>query len=206
MFKGFTTNMRLNLGQSSPCILGTLNYDNISNYRLESIPVSQPYGYCGIAPDGEDVFYNSLGNNFDTAYISGYWNTQQSNSNLSELTTGETATFNSTGFTRQLKLDGAYDIFTGATQKIKTKVINGENTNQILIDILDEIESLETYINTFVTLFNAHIHSGGTISGSTGNPATPETPYIPTVNYIRDKTFLNTGTPNYIDTNGKILA
>jgi hypothetical protein len=209
MFAGYTKNMIITLGQSTPLLLGELNYNNINNYSLNNIPVSQPYGYCGIAPDGEFAFYNSLGDNFDTSYVSGYWNIQKADSNLSEMVKGETATFNSTNFTRQLKLDGAYDIFTGATQKIKTKVINGNNTNEILIDILDEIQSLENYINGFVSVFNAHIHSGGTISGNTGISTTQVSPatYTPTSNYTRDKAFLTSSPPpNFIDNNGKVLS
>src|SRR5579863_1760741 len=138
MYQGYTSNSTLNVATNTPAVTVKLNYNTVNGYAPENIPVIQPYGFCSLAPQKAWCIYNSLGNGYYGAYVSGYTNTQIEGSNLSGLVSGESATFNSSNFTRQLKLNGVFDVFTGSIAKITTAAINGENTNQILIDLCAE--------------------------------------------------------------------
>ena len=208
MYQGYTNYSQLNLGTNTPGISSHLNYNTITGYAIADIPVIQPYGICSLAPAGAWCIYNSLGNGYNGTYISGYTNPQPADSNLSGLVAGESATYNSSNFTRQLKLDGVLDVFTGAIAKITTAAINGTNTNQVLIDLCAEITALESYINSFVMAYNIHIH-GGVQSGSSDTtvPTVTGLSYSPTSNFNRDETFLNQSPiQNFINTNGKALV
>ncbi len=208
MYQGYTTTSTINVNNGSPAVSVTLNYNTVNGYAISNIPVIQPYGFCSLAPDNAWCIYDSLGNGYYGSYVSGYTNLQNADSNLTSLVSGESATFNSTGFTRQLKLDGAFDVFTGAIDQITTAAINGENTNQILVDLCSEIKALETYINSFITAYNIHVHSGVTTGvGTSAVPTVTRTAYTPSSNFTRDDTFLNQSpTPNLINDDGEVLA
>ncbi len=52
--------------------------------------------------------------------------------------------------------------------------IGGNSDNMVRYSKMAEaFEQLRSDFNAFVNLFNSHIHTGGTISGSTGTTATP---------------------------------
>jgi|SRR6185437_2526444 len=52
----------------------------------------------------------------------------------------------------------------------------GNNGGLINIEALvTKINAIETALNNLVSEYNAHVHSGGTISGSTGTPVVPST-------------------------------
>jgi len=209
MYDGYTYNAQLNLNGNQPLVTATLAKNLVNGEFAPNVPLVQPYGFCGVPPDNISCDYSSLGSGFYGIYVNGYTVRHASNSNLSGLTKGESATWNSTNFTRQLKLTGAFDIFTGAIDKITTAAINGGNTNQVLIDLCAEIKSLETFINNFITTkYNPHTHSGvQTGGGTSGVPTSTATSYSPTSNFNRDDSFLNESpSPNLINNDGKVLA
>jgi phage gp45-like len=207
-FNGYITKSQLNLGTGNPVVSCTLNYNTLDGYAVDNMPLIQPYGYTSLPPDNTSCTYTSSGNGYYDAFVSGFTNQQADTSNLDGLVAGESATWNSTNFTRQLKLGGAFDCFTGAMAKITTAAINGGNTNKVLIDLCAEITALESYINDFVTAYNIHIHSGVTTgSGDSAVPTVTETGYTPTSDFNTDSTFLNQSPiQNYIDSNGKVLT
>lgn len=209
MYDGYTHSAQLNLNDNQPIVTVTLVKNNINGEYVPNVPLIQPYGFCSIPMDNISCDYSSLGSGFYGVYVNGYAVRQGDTSNLSGMIKGETATYNSTNFTRQLKQNGAFDVFTGAIDKITTAAINGGNTNQILIDLCAEIKALETFINNFITnRYNTHLHSGvQTGSGNSAIPTVTATSYLPTGNFNRDESFLNESpNPNLINNDGKVLA
>ncbi len=188
MYSGYTTTSTLNINNGSAAVTMNLNYNTIDGYTLQSVPIIQPYGFTSLPPDNTSCIYNSLGEGFKGTYVSGNLNHQGSNSNLSGMVAGESATWNATNFTRQLKTTGVFDIFTGLSAKITTAALNGTNTNKILIDLCAEITALENYINNVIA------------------PAIPVTPYTPTSDFISDSAFLNSSpSKNFINDHGEVL-
>lgn len=213
MYNGITTDAELNYDADQdgifPAVTANLNYNSINGYTITESTIVTPYGFVSIPDDGESCVYSPIGD-FTAAYISGYTNQLDSNSNLSDLLKGETALFSKGNYTLKVKNDKLFITFTNdANDVISSRVTNDENVNTILIDLIAEIKSLETKFNNFITTkFNLHLHSGvqaGTdMSGIT---TIPDTSYTPTANFVRDDTFLGSdGVKNFIDDNGRVIT
>jgi len=55
--------------------------------------------------------------------------------------------------------------------------LNGDNYDGLvkINDLVDKLNDIENTLNTHIALYNAHVHSGGTMMGSTGAPAALDT-------------------------------
>lgn len=137
----------------------TSSSDTISN-----TPVINPYGFASM-PDNSSytAVVGNIGIRSQIPVVLGYTNGVQSTSPL-KIVAGETALYNSTDFSLELKLTELRARFNG----ISSKIINGNAGQQLYSDILGEMIDLMTYLNLQTqTIYNTHIHNLGGTSGGT---------------------------------------
>ena len=66
----------------------------------------------------------------------------------------------------------------------------GEDTNKLITNLQKQIIDLTTWLSTIQKFLIAHVHSGGTIEGLTGNPSPPYPLEVPDdATIIQDKTY-----------------
>jgi hypothetical protein len=76
------------------------------------------------------------------------------------------------------------DAYVSMVSEVSEIQLNGDNYDGLvkINDLVDKLNDIENTLNTHITLYNAHVHSGGTIMGSTGIPAAIDTnTLIPTI-------------------------
>lgn len=136
----------------------TAGQDTITN-----TPVVNPYGFASI-PDNQSytAVIGNLGIRNQIPVVLGYTNSVKEASPL-DMDAGETALYNSTDFSLELKLTELRARFNG----ISSKVINGDAGQRLYSDLFGEMIALFQALNDRVTLYNAHIHDVGGASGGT---------------------------------------
>ena len=76
------------------------------------------------------------------------------------------------------------DAYISMVSEVSEIQLNGDNYDGLvkINDLVDKLNDIENTLNTHITLYNAHVHSGGTMMGATGIPAALDTnTLIPTV-------------------------
>ena len=201
----------------------TQNFD-VSN----PTPIITPFGFASL-PDKN--YYAAVlypGSYGQTPFVIGFGG-DVSNENPLDVQVGETALFNNSGFTLELKLKEIRARF----NDISCKLMNGDSTARILLDLLNEILNYVDYSNsTWTTKFNIHTHTvssipidtaslsviapngGGacTVSGSTvpspptvsSGPTPSASTYTLGGNINPDKTYLDDA-KGFIDDKGETL-
>lgn len=176
----------------------TAGQDSITN-----TPVVNPYGFASI-PDNQSytAIIGNVGVRNQIPVVLGYTNSVKQASPL-DIQAGETAMYNSTDFSLELKLTELRARFNG----ISSKIINGDAGQRLYADILGELIDLVQYLNTQTqTKYNLHTHivTGITLGGDTVTSAVPipiMTPYTFSNPIVSDNTYV-TDKKLYIDNNG----
>lgn len=204
----------------------TASLDTITN-----TPVVNPYGFASM-PD--NTYYTAVVGNLGIRnqfpVVLGYTNGVKTSSPL-DIVAGESALYNSTDFSLELKLTEMRARFNG----ISCKLANGNSIQEIFSDILNEMQLFLTFFNEQVTIFNSHVHDlpatlplgievisppgGGTctVTGSgpaipipvvtttpTGPPTTEMIDYAFTEPIVVDTTYVDNNFI-FIDNEGEIL-
>jgi phage gp45-like len=129
---------------------------------ITKTPVLNPYGFASM-PDNQSytAIIGNVGIRNQIPIVLGYTNSVKQASPLN-IAPGETAIYNSTDFSLELKLTELRARFNG----ISSKIINGDAGQKLYADILGEMIELMQYLNTQTqTIYNTHIHSVGGSSG-----------------------------------------
>jgi phage gp45-like len=126
-------------------------------------PVVAPYGFASMPDQNYTAVVGSLGIRSQAPVVLGYTNAVKSTSPLQQVA-GETALYNSTNFSFEVKLTELRARFNG----ISCKIVNGNADQKLLSDIFNEFIDLVTYLNLQTqTIYNTHIHNlGGTAGGA----------------------------------------
>jgi hypothetical protein len=129
---------------------------------ITKTPVVNPYGFASM-PDNQNytAIVGNVGIRNQIPIVLGYTNSVKEASPL-DIQAGETAMYNSTEFSLELKLTELRARFNG----ISSKVINGDAGQRLYSDILGEMIELMQYLNTQTqTIYNLHTHNLGGASG-----------------------------------------
>ena len=129
---------------------------------ITKTPVVNPYGFASV-PDNKayTAIVGNIGIRNQIPAVLGYTNSVKSTSPL-DIQAGETALYNSTDFSLELKLTELRARFNG----ISSKIINGDAGQKLYADILGELIDLVQYLNIQTqTIYNTHIHNVGGAAG-----------------------------------------
>lgn len=166
---------------------------------VKTSPVVNPYGFSSIPDQSYTAVVGNMGIRSQQPVVLGYTNGVTSASPLA-IEAGETGLYNSTSYAIELKLTEVRARFNG----ISCKIMNGDSTQQILIDTVGELISLISYINTNVVIpYNIHVH---TVPGpaTSSVPTVLLTPFTENPNLPTDQTYLNNN-ECFINNEGAVL-
>lgn len=148
-------------GVNNLCFSTTIMGLTASTDTLTLNPVVNPYGYASMPDQNYSAVIGNLGIRSQFPVVLGYTNAVKATSPLQQVA-GETALYNSTNFSFELKLTELRARFNG----ISSKIVNGNADQKLLSDIFNEFIDLVTYLNLQTqSIYNNHIHNLG---GSTG--------------------------------------
>jgi len=128
---------------------------------ITNTPVINSYGFASM-PDNQSytAIVGNLGIRNQIPVVLGYTNSVKEASPL-DIAAGETAMYNSTDFSLELKLTELRARFNG----ISSKVINGDAGQKLYSDILGEMIDHLQFLNTQIQIYNTHIHNIGGAAG-----------------------------------------
>jgi len=199
-------NTVFSIGNSCNLLTNIQGYTGTTDI-VTSCPIVSPFGFIGIPDSNYIAAVGNMGIRSQQPIVLGYSNTIRADSAL-DLQPGESGIFSvgtspNPGLALEMKLTEMRAKF----HSISCKIMNGDSTNKILLDLLGELIDYFSYFNTnIVAIYNLHTHTSATPGSPTGTPNPPNvfTPYTESFPLATDQTYL-TGNHGFIDNNGTTL-